>query len=172
MALAGSNTRRSHFFRSPPVKWAGLRVLGVTGLVSLLAGCVHAPIRPVAARPVAVAQAAPAPVAAPASPQASGAPRIGLASWYRSSRVHRRTCTGQRMNDRSLTAASATLPMDTLAEVSTPDDNRSVVVRVNDCMPPGRRLIDLSEAAARRLGILQSGLAKVTVTPVRLAENP
>jgi rare lipoprotein A len=56
--------------------------------------------------------------------------------------------------------------------VTDVDDGASIVVRVNDCMPHGHRLIDLSEAAARQLGLVRSGVAEVRVTRLALAGEP
>lgn len=61
------------------------------------------------------------------------------------------------------------LPMGTMVRVSMLDNSRSVVVRVNDRMPHNHRLIDLSEAAAKELGLIGSGVATVTVTPIIVA---
>jgi rare lipoprotein A len=71
-----------------------------------------------------------------------------------------------------LSAASPTLPMGTMVRVSCPLEHRSIVVQVNDRMPHGHRVIDLSEKAARLLGLTQKGIETVSVTPVELAENP
>lgn len=69
------------------------------------------------------------------------------------------------VND-ALLAASPTLQVGTEARVTVLQDGRSVIVRIDDCMPPGHRIIDLSVEAARELGILRRGIAKVRVTPV------
>lgn len=50
------------------------------------------------------------------------------------------------------------------------DPSRSVVVKVNDCMPHNGRLLDLSEGAARDLGMISQGIAQVSVTPVILVD--
>jgi peptidoglycan lytic transglycosylase len=91
---------------------------------------------------------------------------VGFASWYRRGPNLRRTCTGRSLSDSGLLAASPTLPMGTQVRVALLHAARSVIVRVDDCMPPGHRVIDLSEAAARELGLLQRGVALVRVTPV------
>lgn len=56
--------------------------------------------------------------------------------------------------------------MGTEVRVTLLHEDRSVIVRVDDCMPRGRRIIDLSVEAARELGLLQCGIAWVRVTPV------
>ena len=70
-----------------------------------------------------------------------------------------------------LTAASPSIPPGTQVRVSRISDGRSIVVRVNDCMPRGHRIIDLSQAAAEELGLVGSGVAKVTVTRLELADS-
>ncbi|MGH7104495.1 MAG: septal ring lytic transglycosylase RlpA family protein [Acetobacteraceae bacterium] len=91
---------------------------------------------------------------------------VGFASWYRRGPNLERTCTGKPMSDDGLAAASPDLPVGTRARVALVRGDRSVIVVVDDCMPRGRRVIDLSVAAARELGLLQRGVALVRVTPV------
>ncbi|MGH7118960.1 MAG: septal ring lytic transglycosylase RlpA family protein [Acetobacteraceae bacterium] len=113
----------------------------------------------------------PVPSQAHRSPQISTAARvgasvIGFASWYRRGPHLQRTCTGKPLSDDGLLAASPTLPVGTAVRVTLLHDDRSVIVRVDDCMPPGHRAIDLSIEAARQLGLLQRGVALVRITPV------
>lgn len=84
-----------------------------------------------------------------------------------------RTCSGQIFNGTSMTAASHSIPLGTQVRVALlGDTSHSVVVRVNDCMPREGRILDLSRAAAVQLGILNAGIAEVSVTPViTLADN-
>ncbi len=112
-------------------------------------------------------------LALPAAPQyqASGPAIVGMASWYRPGPGLHRTCSGEVLSRDTLTAASPSLPPGTQVRVSRVSDGRSIVVRVNDCMPPGHRIIDLSEAAAKELGLMSSGIAKVTVTRLELADS-
>jgi rare lipoprotein A len=68
-------------------------------------------------------------------------------------------------NQHQLTAASRTLPLGTYARVTNVENGQSVIVRVNDRGPYVRRRgIDLSEAAAGRLGLVHEGVARVRVT--------
>jgi rare lipoprotein A len=119
---------------------------------------------------------APAPAAvrvAPPDPQyqAAGPAVVGMASWYRpGARLHR-TCTGGVFSRDTFTAASPFIPLGTQVRVLNISNGRSVVVQVNDCMPRGHRIIDLSEAAAEELGVISSGVAKVAVTRLKLADN-
>lgn len=96
----------------------------------------------------------------------------GIASWYRTGRHLHRTSSGELLDNNALTAASSSLPLGTMVRVGLVDDSRSVVVRVNDRMPRNHRLIDLSECAARELGMMGSGIATVTVTPIEVASAP
>jgi rare lipoprotein A len=110
-------------------------------------------------------------VVTPDQSVAAGPAITGTASWYRTGYRLHRTYSGQMLNNNALTAASTVLPMGTMVRVSRVDGSRSVVVRVNDRMPRNRRLIDLSEIAARELGMMGSGVATVTVTPIELASD-
>ena len=65
------------------------------------------------------------------------------------------------------------LPMGTLVRIGMLGNGHSVVVRINDRMPRRtRRLIDVSETAARELGLMGYGVATVTVTPIVVASAP
>jgi rare lipoprotein A len=97
---------------------------------------------------------------------------FGTASWYRPGPGLHRTCTGEVFTGNGMTAASHTIPVGTQVRVALlDDDSRSIVVRVDDCMPRGRRILDLSEGAAARLGLVSLGVARVTVTPVMLVDS-
>lgn len=86
----------------------------------------------------------------------------GRASWYGSRHQGRRTASGERFDMRALTAAHPSLPFGSRVKVTNLGNQRSVVVRVNDRGPHSReRIIDLSRAAAERLGLLGSGVARV-----------
>jgi rare lipoprotein A len=75
-----------------------------------------------------------------------------------------RTASGERSGPNELTAAHRTLPFGTRVRVTNLHNGRSVAVRINDRGPYGRgRIIDLSLAAARELGMIRSGTAMVTV---------
>lgn len=93
----------------------------------------------------------------------------GIASWYGRPFHGRRTATGEVYDMHAMTAAHKTMPLPSYAVVRNPKNRREVVVRVNDRGPfkPGR-IIDLSHAAARKLGI--SGIAKVEVRRLTHAE--
>jgi rare lipoprotein A len=85
-----------------------------------------------------------------------------MASWYGPGFHGRRSASGERYNQNELTAAHRTLPFGTNVQVTNLNNGRSVVVRINDRGPFARgRVIDLSAAAARVLGMVQSGVAPV-----------
>ena len=87
----------------------------------------------------------------------------GLASWYGRKFHGRRTANGEVYDMYAMTAAHRTLPLPSYARVSNPANGRSVIVRVNDRGPFVKgRVIDLSYAAALKLGVLGG------VTPVRV----
>jgi rare lipoprotein A len=104
-------------------------------------------------------------------PEAADVPltETGIASWYGKPFHGRRTATGEVYDMHAMTAAHKTMPLPSYALVRNPRNKREVVVRVNDRGPfkPGR-VIDLSHAAARRLGI--SGIAPVEVRRLTHAE--
>ncbi len=89
--------------------------------------------------------------------------RTGIASWYGPRHHGRLTANGERFDRNAMTAAHPTLPMNTRVRVVNLRNSRSVVVRVNDRGPGSGRMIDLSEAAARELGMVDRGLARVRI---------
>jgi rare lipoprotein A (peptidoglycan hydrolase) len=91
----------------------------------------------------------------------------GLASWYGGRRWQgKRTSSGSLYDQNALTAAHATLPLGTRVRVTVVDTGRNVVVTIDDRPGTRQRIIDLSRAAARELGILERGVAMVTLSPL------
>ncbi len=92
----------------------------------------------------------------------------GLASWYGHEFAGKRTSSGARFDPMRLTCAHRTLPLGTRLLVTSQQTGRSVVVTVNDRGPYAgpERIIDLSGAAAARIGMVRSGLSIVTVKRV------
>lgn len=89
----------------------------------------------------------------------------GIASSYGQDFHGRTTSNGERFDMNAMTAAHKTLPMGVYVRVQHKRNGKELVVRINDRGPfVGDRIIDLSEAAAARLGMLQEGLAPVKVT--------
>ena len=90
---------------------------------------------------------------------------VGEASWYGIEERGRPTASGEPMDPGALTAAHRTLPFGTIVEVTNVETGAAVQVRINDRGPFVRsRVIDLSHEAARRLGILEKGVARVRLT--------
>jgi len=87
----------------------------------------------------------------------------GMASWYGGDHAGHRTSSGDRFDPMRLTCAHPTLPLGTKVLVTSDTTGRSVVVTVNDRGPFGGRIVDLSRAAAARIGMLGSGTASVTL---------
>jgi rare lipoprotein A len=101
---------------------------------------------------------------------ADGYVERGVASWYGTKFNGRSTSSGEPYDICRLTAAHKTLPLPTTVRVTNLDNGRSVLVRVNDRGPfHDGRLIDLSYAAAVRLGVDRTGTARVEV---RAVEGP
>jgi rare lipoprotein A len=97
----------------------------------------------------------------------------GLASWYGRKFHAQKTAIGEPYDMYAMTAAHPTLPLPSYARVTNLANGRSVVVRVNDRGPfhPGR-IIDLSYAAAYRLGIAQKGSGEVEVESILPSAAP
>jgi rare lipoprotein A len=86
----------------------------------------------------------------------------GSASWYGGKFHGRKTASGERYNQNALTAAHKSLPFGTKVRVTNESNGKSVVVRINDRGPyVGKRVIDLSRAAANAVGMVQRGVARV-----------
>lgn len=116
------------------------RLLGCLVLFSFLAGCASHAIDP------------------------RGYDQTGTASYYGARHHGKRTASGEAFNQHGMTAAHRELPFGTRVKVTNLNNDKSVVVRINDRGPHTRgRLIDLSRAAAQQLGMIRSGTAKVRV---------
>jgi rare lipoprotein A len=98
--------------------------------------------------------------------------QVGVASWYGPGFHGRRTASGEIFDQDELTAAHRRLPLGTEVKVTNLENGRSILVEINDRGPYVKgRVIDLSRAAARRLGIVEEGLGRVRIeaTPRQLA---
>ncbi|GGG11443.1 septal ring lytic transglycosylase RlpA family protein [Pontibacter amylolyticus] len=103
-------------------------------------------------------------VSQPTFAQSNDKTQVGAASWYGSKYHGRKTSSGERYNKNEMTAAHKTLPFGTMVKVTNPANDKSVILRINDRGPfVGKRIIDVSEAAARKLGMHSEGVAKVKV---------
>ena len=108
-----------------------------------------------------LAAAAGAAVLAVLFTDAADAAQTGKASYYKQGH---RTASGERYNPHGFTAAHRTLPFGTKVLVTNLQNGKSVVVRINDRGPHSRgRLIDLSYGAAKAVGLVRMGVAKVKI---------
>ncbi len=97
----------------------------------------------------------------------TGYRKSGVASWYGRKFHGRRTSSGEQYDMYAMTAAHKTLPLPSYVKVRNLDNNREIIVRVNDRGPfLHKRLIDLSYVAAHKLGVIKTGTARVEVIAV------
>lgn len=156
------------------LRWLKLELMAV-GLSFALAACTPGPRFP--SRPIP-SPPPPAPHLIPPTQRpyevygkvynpianADGFRQEGIASWYGAKFHGRRTADGEIYNMNAMTAAHKTLPMNIFARVTNLDNGKSVVVRINDRGPfVDGRVIDLSSAAARAIGMHRPGTAPVRV---------
>lgn len=168
------------------------RILAWVALACLLPGCALQPPRDgaPAGAPGAADIADAVPVALPRSrygnpehyevfgkryhvlPSAEGYEQTGIASWYGTKFHGRRTSSGETYDMYAMTAAHKTLPLPSFVEVVNLENGRRAVLKVNDRGPfHGERLIDLSYAAARKLGVYPAGTAEVRVRALAPGEH-
>ncbi|WP_006787449.1 septal ring lytic transglycosylase RlpA family protein [Thiorhodospira sibirica] len=163
-----------------------IRVVAVIGLLVLLAACASKPMSPGDGPPKKVPDLSgvgdPTPRSEPLSRygnpptyevfgqtyhtmnSAKGYVERGIASWYGTKFHGQRTSSGEPYDMYSMTAAHTRLPLPVYVRVTNLENGRSVIVRVNDRGPfVKNRLIDMSYAAAKRLGMLEKGTAVVEV---------
>ncbi len=166
------------------LRGSAARVALLGPVLWLMAGCGAAPERGVPSLPFPDAAAIPdaVPRAEPRSrygnprsyvvrgkryytlPTARGYVERGIASWYGPKFHGRRTSSGERYDMYAMTAAHRSLPLPAYVRVTNLENGRQAVVRVNDRGPfHGNRIIDLSYAAAAKLGIVRRGTGLVEV---------
>ena len=96
----------------------------------------------------------------------------GMASYYHLKFNGRRTASGDVYNSTQFTAAHKTLPINSYALVTNLHNNRKVIVRINDRGPfSDKRLIDLSHAAAKEIGLISRGMGPVRIEALHVAKN-
>jgi rare lipoprotein A len=131
----------------------------------LVMGCALAGVVALSPKSEARLPASPGPL--PAIFQAMPKGEVGVASWYGSKHQGRATASGETFDMHRLTAAHRELPLGTTVRVTNLVNLKSVVLRVNDRGPGiDGRLIDVSWAAAKRLGFVNAGLTPVVVEVV------
>lgn len=130
------------------------------GVVLWMAGCATTPKYHVSTKPYTVMGETYYPVAS-----SNGYVDVGMASWYGGKFNGRRTASGDIFNQNKMTAAHKTLPFGTRVRVTNIDNGKSVDVVINDRGPFAHgRIIDLSSGAAKKLGMIETGTARVRVT--------
>jgi len=105
------------------------------------------------------------------TPTEEGLVRYGIASWYGSDFHGKRTADGEIYDMYKLTAAHKKLPFHTLVEVTNLENQKKVIVRINDRGPFIKgRIIDLSKKAGQRIGIENTGTAQVRLRIIKPTE--
>ena len=100
-----------------------------------------------------------------------GFSQTGRATYYHKNLRGLETATGERYDPNAMTAAHKRLKLGTHVRVIHLRNKRSVIVKVNDRLPPrSRAIIDLSTLAARKLGMIRAGIAKVRIEALSKAE--
>ncbi|HVK88178.1 MAG TPA: septal ring lytic transglycosylase RlpA family protein [Kofleriaceae bacterium] len=128
-------------------------------LVLLVAACT--PSKPPTTKPK------PRPTKVKRTAAAIGTVQEGLGTWYGGKHHGGPTASGERFDKNAMTCAHRTLPMGTRVRVTNKRNGKSVVLRINDRGPYGKgRIIDVSEAAARRLDMIDAGVVPVHVEVV------
>ncbi len=96
----------------------------------------------------------------------------GVASYYGRQFHGRRTASGEIFDMYKLTAAHKTLPMGTVLKITNLSNNKTIIVKINDRGPyAGNRILDLSFAAARKLGYVRKGLTKVKAVILKIGNQ-
>lgn len=132
---------------------------------AVLFGCAQQERAP---EPVPATPAAPLPARPPTLPSGSVTQQRGRISVYGNDFAGKKTASGEVFDPAALTMAHRTLPFGTRVRVTNLENQRSVEVVVNDRGPfIAGRIADLSEAAARRLGILAAGVVEAVLDIVR-----
>jgi rare lipoprotein A len=153
---------------SPPALGSVLRLaLALPGLAFGLCGCAHAHDEPTmhSRMPEPGVGASGDAVAAPERGPVSAPYQTVLATWYGNAFAGKKTTNGERFDPQAMTAAHRKLPFGTWVEVRRVDTGGTVRVRINDRGPWGdsRNVIDLSYRAAKALGFVEKGAAKVEI---------
>ena len=160
-------------FRSP---LDGVRLFGIGLLlvIALLAACAGREVLPI---PVAAIAPSPVPVSVSVPlqrpVQEANYRETGIAAWYGKELHGRQTANGEVFDMNGLSAAHRTLPLGTLVRVTNLDNFKSITVRINDRGPfLKNRFLDLSYGAAKELGFVSQGTARVKIETVEAVRDP
>jgi rare lipoprotein A len=141
----------------------------VIGAALVIAGCAPAPVY-LGGPPAGIEDAGRPPAVGQAG--SATATLSGLASYYGKEFHGRKTASGEPFNMNALTAAHRTLPFNTTVRVTNAKNGKSVTVRINDRGPfVAGRIIDLSYAAAKAIGLLSVGQVSVAIISYPPSEN-
>ncbi len=160
-------------------------VLALVGAVIFLAGCGHKPMQVAVPPAPSIGQPSSAPESSEAKvPETASAAagesneeavevspdakpllvETGIASWYGAPYHNRRASNGEIYDMHAMTAAHRTLPLGSIVRVTCVESGESAVVRITDRGPfIEGRIIDLSQAAAQKIGLVRKGTAQVRV---------
>jgi rare lipoprotein A len=155
----------------PPLN--GVRLFG-TGLLlslALLVACAGGQVPPA---PVAAVAPSPVEVPVPLPPvQEANYRETGIASWYGKELHGKQTANGEVFDMYGLSAAHRTLPLGTFVRVTNLDNFKSITVRINDRGPFFKsRFLDLSYGAAKELGFVSQGTARVKIETIEAVRDP
>lgn len=155
----------------PPLN--GVRLFG-TGLLlslALLVACAGGQVPPA---PVAAVAPSPVEVPVPLPPvQEANYRETGIASWYGKELHGKQTANGEVFDMYGLSAAHRTLPLGTFVRVTNLDNFNSITVRINDRGPFFKsRFLDLSYGAAKELGFVSQGTARVKIETIEAVRDP
>ena len=96
----------------------------------------------------------------------------GKASYYGKAHHGKKTASGKRFNMHAMSAAHRSLPFGTQLKVTSKDTGKSVIVTINDRGPyAGGRILDLSQEAARQLGVIKQGVGVVTLEKINVKQD-
>ncbi|MDP2301134.1 MAG: septal ring lytic transglycosylase RlpA family protein [Ignavibacteria bacterium] len=89
---------------------------------------------------------------------------VGVASFYAKKFNGRKTSSGEIFNNKHLTAAHKDFPFNTIIRITNKSNNKFVVVRINDRIPKSnKRIIDITERAAKTIGMIREGITEVII---------
>jgi rare lipoprotein A len=146
---------------------ADLLFIGAAGMWPKMPAMPREQIVAVALEPPPPAPPEQKPALDASAPDTATPEQTGVASWYGDEWQGRLTASGKPFDDSQLTAAHRTLPLNTRVRVTNLKTGRSVEVTITDRGPYiDGRVIDLSKAAAKKLGMVKEGLVPVRIESV------